>query len=337
MYKKLLPLVLMISVVLAACGNEETMNEEGEAASSNKTEENAAEQSNENHSDTDEAVEGEEITVSYLGEDYTVVVPTDKIVAASQEAMEDAAILGIKPIGAVAHAGEFPDYLGDSMSEAAEIGDKMQPNNETLLQLEPDVILGTSKFQPEVVDNLKSVAPMIPISHIATNWKENLLVTAEVAGKTEEAENIIEEYETDVAELSESLAGALEDQQVIMVRIRSGDIFVYGEEVYFNPVLYGDLGLTVPDEVAAAESQEMITLEKLAEMNPDHMYVQFEETENADAPEALNELESNDIWNSIEAVKNDNVYVNAIDPLAAGGTAWSKTEFLNVVTDTLTD
>ncbi|WP_095995550.1 ABC transporter substrate-binding protein [Salipaludibacillus agaradhaerens] len=337
MFKKLLPLVLMMSVVLAACGNEETMNEEGEAASPNNTEGNAAEQNNENHSGTDEAVEGEETTVTYLGEDYRVVVPTDKIVAASQEAMEDAAVLGITPIGAVAHAGEFPEYLGDAMSEATEIGDKMQPSNETLLQLEPDVILGTSKFQPEVVDNLTSVAPMIPISHIATHWKENLLVTAEITGKTEEAESIIEEYEADAAELSESLAKSLEDQQVIMVRIRSGNIFVYGEDVYFNPVLYSDLGLTVPGEVAAAESQEMITLEKLAEMNPNHIYVQFEETENADAPEALNELENNDIWNSIEAVKTDNVYVNAIDPLAAGGTAWSKTEFLNVVKETLAE
>lgn len=39
--------------------------------------------------------------ISYLGNTYTVKVPTSKIVTASFEAMEDAAALSVKPIGAV--------------------------------------------------------------------------------------------------------------------------------------------------------------------------------------------------------------------------------------------
>ncbi len=70
-------------------------------------------------------------------------------------------------------------------------------------------------------------------------------------------------------------------------------------------------------------------------MNPDYMFVQFSDDENADKPNALKDLENNPIWKSISAVKNDHVFVNAVDPLAQGGTAWSKVEFLKAAAEKL--
>ncbi|WP_368657955.1 iron-hydroxamate ABC transporter substrate-binding protein [Metabacillus halosaccharovorans] len=306
--------------LLAACGNESVDSTAGEK-------ETATEET--------ETSESKEQTITYLNEEYTVTSHPTKIVTASQEAMEDAAILGVKPIGAIATGGKFPEYLGNSMSEATEIGEKTQPSIEKLLQLEPDVILGTSKFQPEVAEKLTEVAPMIPISHISTNWKDNLLVLAELTNKKEEANQIIADYESSISEVKEKVSGSMEDQQVLMIRIRSGNLFIYSQDFYFNPVLYQDLGLPVPEAVTAAKSQEMITLEKLAEINPDYLFVQFEEQENAEAPDSLKELQGNAIWKSMNAVKNENVFVNAVSPLAAGGTAWSKTEFINVIKETL--
>ncbi|PGT76589.1 iron-uptake system-binding protein [Bacillus sp. AFS040349] len=313
----------LLLVLVTACGGNEEVSQDGAA----EQEETASEES--------EASESKEQTITYLNEEYTVASNPTKIVTASQEAMEDAAILGVKPVGAIATGGKFPDYLGDSMSEATEIGDKQQPNTETLLQLDPDVILGTSKFQPEVVENLNSVAPMIPISHISTNWKENLTFLAELTGKQDEAAKIIEDYEANVSEVKETIAGKFDDKKVLMIRIRGGNIFIYSPDLYFNPVLYQDLSLPVAEEVKAAKSQEMITLEKLAEMNPDYLFVQFEQQENADAPQALNDLQGNPIWESINAAKEDKIFVNAVPPLAAGGTAWSKTEFIKVVKENL--
>ncbi|HEO8421516.1 iron-hydroxamate ABC transporter substrate-binding protein [Niallia sp. FSL W8-0635] len=271
--------------------------------------------------------------ITYLGEKYEIPANVETIVTASQEAMEDAAILGIKPAGAIATAGEFPAYLGDSMSEAEQIGEKTQPSVEKLLQIKPDVILGTSKFQPEVAESLNKVAPMIPVSHISTNWKDNLLLLGELSNETDKAESIIADYEKNVTETKEKLQGELSDKEVVMLRLRGGSLYVYPETVYFNPVLYTDLGLDVPDEVKAAKVQEMISLEKLAEMNPDYLFIQFEESENAERPTALADLENNSIWKSLDAVKNNQVYENVVDPMAAGGTAWSKTTFLTAFTE----
>ncbi|WP_374717859.1 ABC transporter substrate-binding protein [Neobacillus sp.] len=331
MNKKYVSILLAVFFILTACGNQGAVT-----SKDSKTEGNASEEVASNEA-KDSGNENKTQTITYLGKEYTVPAKVEKIVAASQEAMEDAAILGVKPVGAIAAAGKFPEYLGDSMSEAIEIGDKKQPNSEVLLQLKPDVILGTSKFQPEVVKNLNSVAPMIPISHISTNWKDNLLVLAELSGKKEEAEQIIKQYEADAAEVKKQLASSMKDKKVLMVRIRGGNIFIYSQDVYFNPVLYSDLGLTVPKEILASQSQEMITLEKLAEINPDYLFVQFEESENAQTPEALKDLQNNTIWKSIQAVKSDKVFINTVSPLAAGGTALSKTEFLKVVKEKLVE
>ena len=49
--------------------------------------------------------------------------------------------------------------------------------------------------------------------------------------------------------------------------------------------------MKAPDEVKAAKAQELISLEKLSEMNPDHIFVQFSDDENADKPDALKDLE----------------------------------------------
>ncbi|WP_462405433.1 ABC transporter substrate-binding protein [Gracilibacillus sp. Marseille-QA3620] len=305
--------VAALALSLAACGEDETANSKAKQA------------------DT----EAKEKTVTYMDKEYKV--PADPtIVAASLESMEDLALLDVKPAGALAVGGELPSYLAEDLKGAELIGDKMQPNYETILGLDPDIILGTSKFQEDVKSQLEKIAPMMPISHVSTDWEANLTAVAELTGKEEEAEKILEEYKTDAAEVKKSVSESMKDKDVVIIRLRAGNLMIYGQDLYLNPVLYTDLGLEVPEEVAAAKAQEAISLEKLAEMNPDYIFLQFEESENADKPEALDELQKNAIWNGLNAVKADHVFINSVEPLAQGGTAWSKTQFLDAVQQNLT-
>lgn len=284
----------------------------------------------------EESNKDETQTINYLDETYEVPSKVDKIATASQESMEDAAILDVKPAAAITIGGEIPDYLDMDLEGIEPIGEKKEPNYETLLKVKPDVIMWTTKSPADVTEQLEKVAPTFPYSHFSSDWDDNLRLMAELTDKEKEAEEIIDQYNNDVGELKDKLASKMQDdEQVIMVRIREGNVFLYSEDVYFNPVLYDELGLTIPDEVKAVEGQEMITLEKLAEMDPDYLFVQFSENENADDPQALEKLENDPIWQSLQASKDDHVFVNAVDNLAQGGTAWSKISFLEAVKDTL--
>ncbi|TYR81884.1 iron-hydroxamate ABC transporter substrate-binding protein [Priestia megaterium] len=314
----LVGMATVFSIGLGACNNAETTaNKASEKPKVSETKQ-------------------EKKTITYLNEKYTIPSNVNKIATASLESMEDAAILGVKPVGAITIGGKLPEYIAEELQGAESIGEKMQPNYETLLKLKPDVILGTSKFQPDVAEKLNKVAPMFPVSHISTNWEANLRLMAELTGKEEKAEKIITQYKEDAAELKEQIGTDLKDKKVVVARMRGGNIYLYQQDVYFNPVMYNDLGLTVPEEIKAVKAQEMISLEKFAEINPDYIFLQFEESENAQKPKALEDLESNSIWKSIEAVKNDKVFINAVDPLAQGGTTWSKTTFLKAAKEHLT-
>ncbi|MBX4261365.1 ABC transporter substrate-binding protein [Clostridium estertheticum] len=270
-------------------------------------------------------------TITYLNKKYKLPKNVTKIVTASLESMEDAAVLGVKPIGAITVGGKLPQYLASKLDGAVSIGEKMQPNYETLLKLKPDVIMWSSKSPGTVTEKLGKVAPTIPYSHISTNWDSNLRLMASLTGKQPQAEKIITEYKLSATKTKLELGNKLKDKKVIIARIRGGSIYLYPSTVYFNPVIYNDLGLTVPEEIKPIKAQEMISLEKFSEMNPDYIFLQFAGSENSEKTKALDELEKNPIWKSITAVKNKNVFVNSVDPLLQGGTAMSKTSFLEVV------
>ena len=274
-------------------------------------------------------------TVNYLGKEYSFDKKAENIVLASLEGMEDAAALGVKAVGVLDIAGQVPKYLAEDFKDVTLVGDKMKPNAEVILGLNPDVIIGSSKFSEEVTAQLNKIAVTLPYSHISADWKDNLLALGEITDKTDEAKKLISDYEEKALKAKEDLANKYKDQNILVIRVRKGLMYVYPADVYLNPVLYTDLGVKVPDIVTQAKAQAELTMETLAEINPDAIFLQFEDSENADTPEALNELLANPIFKSLEANKNNKVFVNTIEPLAQGGTAWSKVRFLEAVVDNL--
>lgn len=313
----------LLALSLAACGTDKAE----ESTSTNNTAETSATESQTEQTKTQ--------TITYLGEKYELPAEVKNIVAASLESMEDAAMLGIKPVGVLEVGGKVPAYLASDFEGATLVGNKMEPNAEAILNLDPDVIVGTSKFPEETAEKLKKIQTMIPYSHISTNWKENLTVLAQLAGKEDDAKKIISDYEAKVADAQVKSKEQLADKQVLIIRVRGGVMYIYPAGVYLNPVLYEDLGAPVPEVVTTAKAQAELSLETLAQVNPDAIFLQFEESENKDTPKALEELQKNPIFTSLKASQNNEIYVNTIDPLAQGGTAWSKVKFLDAAAEKL--
>ncbi|WP_057762266.1 iron-hydroxamate ABC transporter substrate-binding protein [Cytobacillus praedii] len=322
--RKSLILIGLTASFLAACGNSEGASTNTDTNEEKKTEEVAKE----------EAAPTEQ-TITYLGQSYTLPAEVKNIIAASLESMEDAAILGVKPLGAVTTAGELPAYLAADLEGATSIGEKTEPNYETILSLKPDVILGSSKYKEEVANQLNKIRTMIPVSHISTNWEDNLRLMGTLSGKTAEADKIIADYKADAEKAKATIAASLQDKEVFVIRVRQGSMFVYPADVYLNPVIYNDLGLKVPELIGKTAAQEEISLETLADVNPDIIFLQFEKSENSDNPAALDDILKNPIFQSIDAAKNNQIFVNAVDPMAQGGTAWSKVNFLQAAVENL--
>lgn len=331
MFKKqtIFALTMAVMLGLTACGTKEEAKP-ANASSANQQTQNSVSKGDASANNRNATAETR--TIQYLGQEYTVPAQVDKIViTGSVESMEDALVLEVKPTGAMTSGGSFEPLFADITEGAVSIGEKTQPNVETILKLAPDVILASTKFPAETIEKLGKVSTTIPVSHISTDWEANLNLLAELTGKEEQAKQVLDKYRKEAAELKEKIGPTLQDKKVLIVRLRSGSIAIYPENVFFNPSIYEDLGASVPEEVKQAKAQQIISLEKLSEMNPDYLFVQFSEAENKDTPKALEELQSNPIWSSINAVKNENLFVNIVDPIAQGGTAYSKIAFLEAV------
>ncbi|MFM9532642.1 MULTISPECIES: ABC transporter substrate-binding protein [Lysinibacillus] len=319
--------IAIFMLILAACGEKKAVEEE----SSTDTPKEEVTQTKEESTN-----ENGTRTIEYLGESYEVPEKVERIVVTgAMEAMEDMVVLDVHPVGAIAVGGKFPELYASVTDKAESIGEKIKPNFEKILELDPDVILGSTKFPEEVQSKLEKIAPTILVSHISTNWESNLKLLAELTGKQADAEKILSTYKADIEAAKATLNEKLQDQKVAAIRIRGGQAYVYPKEVFLNAVLYGELGLAVPDEVAKAKSQEAISVEQLADMNPDYLFVQFSTDENADAPNALEDFKKNPIIQNINAFKNDQVFVNVLDPLMEGGPAYSRIKFLEAIQQNL--
>lgn len=312
-----------LSLMLAACNSDEA--DQADAKDETAVTEEAA--------DTKEEAKVDENAtqkVTYLGTEYEVPGKVDTIIAASLEAMEDAVVLDVKPAGVISDDGTtIPSYLEKELAGATVVGNKKEPSAETMLSLNPDVILGISRWDEAQMMNYNKIATTFPYSHISTNWKENLTLLGQLTGKEKEAEQAIAEYEEKLKGAREQIQSSdLKDKKVILIRLRSG-MAVYPETVFLNHSVYADLGFKTPEELNTIEQQTVISHETLAEWNPDIVLIQVE---NPDDPEKASELQdvlNNDIFKNINAAKNDQVYVNILEPMAQGGTAWSKINFLD--------
>lgn len=331
--KWIVGLLLVFMLALTACGEkkETSGTPSGNAAANAETNVEASE-----NSEAQQAQQ-ETRTVKYLDKEYTLPAKTERIViTGAVEAMEDSIVLDVKPVGTITFSGEFPELFQSITTDAESVGEKTEPNFETILALKPDVILGSTKFKPEVMEQLSKIAPTIPYSHVSTDWESNLQLLGELSGKQEQAKQTIEKYKADLETAKSQLSDTVKGGKVIALRIRAGELYIYPEKVFFNPVLYEELGFTVPAEVKAAKAQELVSKEKFAEMNPDYLFLQFSPDENKDTPNALEEFQNDPIIKNISAVKNGKLFVNVVDPLAQGGTAYSKIEFLKAAVSQLT-
>ncbi|MGM9986170.1 MAG: ABC transporter substrate-binding protein [Bacillaceae bacterium] len=303
----LLTVIALFLLIVTACGNS--------------TETNTKEKSN--------ASEKSTRTIEYLGKEYTIPKNTERIViTGAMEAMEDAVVLEVEPVGAITVGGQFPEIYASVMKNTESIGEKQQPNFEKILELKPDVILGTTKFQDEVMQKLEKIAPTIQVSHISSNWEANLQLMAELTGKTDKADQILTDYKNNIEKSKTTLQEKLSDKKVVAIRIRGGQMFIYPENIFFNAVLYNELGLNVPEEIKKAKAQEAVTVEQLATVNPDYIFMQIQQSENQENQNAFDEMKKNPIMQNINAFKDNQVFVNVVDPLLEGGPVYSKIQFL---------
>lgn len=279
--------------------------------------------------------EGQRV-LTYLGREITLPVRVEKIaVTGALEALEDLLALGVKPAGMMTIGGKFPAMFAGISENAQGIGERMQPSLEAILKLGPDVILSSDKFPATAAAKLDKIAPNIRISHYPEDGVANLLFLGELTGTRDQALAVLEQYSQDLALAKKRLPETAKARKVVAIRLRAGNICVYPTGLFFNDLLYNELGLSAPEALREVKTQEIMALEKFSEMNPDDIFLQYEVSESPGHPNILEELQQNPVWQGMKAVQTGRVFVNVVDPLIQGVAIGGKIQFLKAVMERL--
>lgn len=280
-------LVLLMSTflfILAACGNEEGQdkkvneNKDSKASSDSKVEE------------------------------YD-----KKVASISIFLTGDLMALGIIPDGTTTS-----DYLPldeERFSKTEYLGFTKEPDMEALIAMQPDEIFIDTEFAGKHgLEKYEAIAPTNVINLDEGRWKDHLHDIADIVIREETAEQFIKDYEAKAAEVSTLAKEKLGEGTVMAVRISPKGLRVYGMERPLGPILFEDVGFKPAAGVEVIEENwENISKEVLPDFDADTIFVLVSSVDEG-SEDVYKELQNDPIWQSLKAVKNDQVFLISEQP-----------------------
>lgn len=202
------------------------------------------------------------------------------------------------------------------LAQMEDLGDTMSPSIEKLIQLKPDLIIAGS-FQKNIHEQLRKIAPVVIDKREYQNmgWKETIQYYAQITGEEEKANQYIQEVEQTISETKKKLE-KYRDQTFVFLRPQSkGNFGVVGSKGFGY---YHEEGFGLKTPEGYPNDWQTLSLEGLAKLNPDYIFFQDDEQR---SKEAVKQVEKDQVWQNIPAVKNGNIFfldvsLNTGSPLA---------------------
>jgi iron complex transport system substrate-binding protein len=285
---------LLLVAGLTACGDD------SDDATTGSTGSNAT------NGETSTTASGEPRTVTHAMGETEVPANPQRLVVLDSPFLDAAVALGVMPVGsteAAAGAGLSP-YLLDRLDGDIEIvGLIAEPNLEAVAAARPDLILGAKVRHEALYDELSQIAPTVFTESSGTNWRDGLKITADALGKSDEAEELLAEYDARANEIGETIGAS--GMTASIVRFLPGETRLYGPDTFSGSVLT-DVGFDLGDKGFDANPYSMaqISAEQIGMADAD---VIFATTYGGDrAATAFPQAEA--LWKALPAVSSGNQF-----------------------------
>ncbi len=239
-----------------------------------------------------------------FGNTVTVPAEPERVVTLNEIDLDTALTLGVTPIGTVNGRGQAapPRYLeGKVPSGIKVVGDLDNPNLETLLELEPDLIL-TGPVKPEQLAILNEIAPTVTTFKWAEPWQSSMQRTAHVLNKDAEAKAFMNRYEARAAEARERLKDHQGETFSIVRWNPKGPSYMFKDA--FSSTVVEDVGLVRPaHQQDPGHTHSMaLSLESLELLDADWLVIGTLAT-SGEAVEALSQAEETPAFRQLSAIQ----------------------------------
>lgn len=247
-----------------------------------------------------------------------------RVVALSPHMLDILLSLGGQPMGyaeveGVGVGAEFGEpttqikYIGSRVtSRPINVGTRANPSLETLVQLDPDLILYEQAEADEVYDTLAQIAPTLAfVGPRHNDWQTSIVPIAAALGHPERAQAVIEAHNARLAEAKAALAPIVTDRQFMLLAIAGVDEGVVNVSslTSFARGTLSDLGLQfyqLSDKFNTENEASGLSLESLAQTDPDSIIVM---ASSDNTPErAAQEWADTPVLSNLRAYREGRVY-----------------------------
>jgi iron complex transport system substrate-binding protein len=278
-------LLFMMVLIIAGCGSED---------------ENGSKSGTTDNEDAAVTLDSE------MGE-VTIPAGVEKIVAPYHE---DALLaLGVTPAAKWAIGESVQDYLEDQLKDVPKL--EWNVPLEQVLSHSPDLIIlehGLDSYEGTYEDYKKIATTFVMTEEMTTEWRKQIEVFGKILNKEDKAEEVLNGYSEKVEAAKEELSSAIGEETVAVIWAVGNQFFMFEENRHSAEVLYSELGVKVPELVKSLGDAEMqwnpISLEKLSELDADHVFLLAAEGE-----QGIDTLNNSDVWQSTPAAQSNNVYI----------------------------
>jgi len=231
-----------------------------------------------------------------------------RIVVLTNEGTEALLAVGITPVGAVRSWLGDPWYkhIADKMADVTVVGEESAVNLEAVAALEPDLIIGNKTRQEKIYSQLSAIAPTVMAERLRGDWKLNMELYTQAAGKGAEGKAALEAFAAREKALGEAL-GDKKNEEVSLVRFMSGLTRIYYNDTFAGLIL-GEIGFKRPAAQDKAAFADDVTKERIPEMEGDRLFYFVYETGDGAADKQASEWLSEPLWQNLEVVKAGKAY-----------------------------
>lgn len=298
---RILLLVLMVSALSSGCAATSPNMSTGDAAADNTASSPAVAQ---------EATR----TIRHAMGEVDVPANPQRVVVLDTGEIDNALALGAPIVGApIGDILLYQPYLQDRLDGIADTGTVSEPNLESIVALKPDLILGSKQRYEAIYESLSQIAPTVFTESLRVPWQTNFLLHAEALGKTDEAQRLLADYDAAVARLQDALGDDRNETTISVIRFRPGQVRLYLKSSYIGYILQ-DIGLPRPAGQDRDEFSAEISLEQVADVDADYIFITGYSQEDSDLATFL----ESPLWTTLTAVQNERTFPVDDDAWIAG-------------------
>jgi ABC-type Fe3+-hydroxamate transport system substrate-binding protein len=242
--------------------------------------------------------------------------PAEKVVVLEWQMVEDVLTLGVEPVGVADVKGYNTwDTAVPLDPDTQDVGTRGEPNMDAVFSTSPDLVIAEAERGSPLIKQLEKYDVPLLVTRGADakdpigNMKDTFTLIAQALGEEEQAEQVLEEFDTHLEEAEQQLAEA----DLETTEFAFADAWLDGSNVSIRPFgqgsLVGELGESIgltnvwKGEVDPAYGLGQTDIEGLTAIGDAHFF--FTST---DADLWQPTLEKNPLWRTAGFVEADRVH-----------------------------